>query len=78
MSDQTLPYPLLYLEYQGKQWEYISAGRGSVFVILPGGGETAESNFRLIRSLAKQYKVIVPTIYDVDSIDEFNAALNSF
>ena len=70
-------YSPSHLNFKGKNWEYIVTGKGKALVIFPGGGETAESNFRLIRSLENSYRIIIPTIYDVDSIHEFNEAINA-
>lgn len=74
---QKFPYPLRTFNHEGKEWEYITTGKGKAFVILPGGGETAESTFRLIKNLENTYRVIVPTIYNVDTINEFNSVLNA-
>jgi len=74
---QKFPYPLRTITHECKVWEYIATGKGKTFVILPGGGESAESTFRLIRSLENTYRVIVPTIYDVDSMSEFTSVLNA-
>ena len=65
------------LNIDGIEWEYISTGKGdSTFVIFPGGGQTAQSNFRLIEALKNKYQVISINIYSCDSIDEFNEAVN--
>jgi pimeloyl-ACP methyl ester carboxylesterase len=73
-----LPYPLNHEDINGVSWEYISTEkRDKTFVLLPGGGQTAESNYRFIRALEPSYRVIAPTIHEVESIAEFNRALNS-
>lgn len=60
-----------------KRWEYISCGRGKeTLLLLPGGGQTAQSNFQLINAFMDTYRVISPTIYDTDTIDEFCQSMN--
>lgn len=62
----------------GKQREYILAGTGRTgFLLLPGGGQTAQLNFKLIKELESEYKIIAPTIYDYDSIEEFNSTISN-
>lgn len=71
-------YSLKKINIKNKTWEYISCGEGKeTLLLLPGGGQTAQGNFRLIQAFENKYKVIIPTIYAVDSIDEFCFAINS-
>lgn len=61
----------------GIDWEYIISGKGDkTIVIFPGGGQTAQGNFRLIEELERKYKVIAINIYNCDSIDDFNSVIN--
>ncbi|MBI2617710.1 alpha/beta hydrolase [Candidatus Gottesmanbacteria bacterium] len=70
-------HPLKTIIIHNKNWEYIVCGRGiGTLLLFPGGGQTAQSNFQLIDAFKNKYKVISPTIYDVDSIDEFCYAIN--
>jgi pimeloyl-ACP methyl ester carboxylesterase len=65
-------HPIKQFEGTGKPLEYISVGEGrKTMLLIPGGGQTAQSNFALIEALEQRFKVIAPTIYDVDTIDEF-------
>lgn len=65
------------INIRGKEWEYISCGKGKItFLMFPGGGQTAQSNYKLIDSFKNEFKVICPTIYDVDSIGEFCESIN--
>ena len=74
---KTLPYPLSYKTIDGVEWEYISTGKGKdTIVILPGGAQTDESNFRFIRAFEDNYREIVLTIHNLDSTQEFNIVLN--
>lgn len=76
MIDKTLKEPKK-IDINGIIWEYISTGSGKpAFVIFPGGGQTAQGNFRLIEALEDKYKVIAINIYSCDSIDNFNLAVN--
>ena len=71
-------YPLKNISINNKNWEYISCGRGrETLLMFPGGGQTAQGNFRLIQAFEAKYKIIIPTIYDVDSIKEFCIAINT-
>lgn len=71
------PFPLKTISINNKTWEYISTGNGEItFLMFPGGGQTAQSNYQLIDAFKKKYKVICPTIYDVDSIEEFCNAID--
>jgi pimeloyl-ACP methyl ester carboxylesterase len=75
--ESDLPYPLTHQKINGVSWEYITtAKQDKAFVLLPGGGQTAESNYHLIRAFEREYQVITLTIHDVNSINEFNFALN--
>jgi pimeloyl-ACP methyl ester carboxylesterase len=70
--------PLKRLNIQGKNWEYIATGEGkSTFLLLPGGGQTAQYNFHLINSFKDQYKVVAITIYDTNSIEECCNAIST-
>lgn len=70
-------HPLKQFEGSGKPLQYISVGEGRKTVLLiPGGGQTAQSNFALIEALEQQYRVIAPTIYDVGSVSEFCQAVD--
>lgn len=71
-------YPLKKISVNNKNWEYISCGKAKETLLLfPGGGQTAQGNFRLIQVFEDEYKIIIPTIYDVDSIKEFCNAINT-
>lgn len=71
-------YPLKYIKIRGKSWEYIIKGSGKkTLLLLPGGGQTAQSNFQLIQAFEKKYTVVSPTIYNVDFIEEFCFAINT-
>jgi pimeloyl-ACP methyl ester carboxylesterase len=71
-------HPVKKLQINDKEWEYISCGRGKeTILLLPGGAQTAQGNFRLIQSFEDTYRVIVPNIYAVDSISEFCLAINT-
>ncbi len=62
-------YPLKTLTVAGKRWEYISKGSGKItLLVLPGGGQYAKSQYRMVDSFSDQYKVIIPTVYDIYSI----------
>ncbi len=71
-------HPLKKITIDGKRWEYIVCGNGKdTLFLLPGGGQTAQSNFQLIDAFRDKYKVISPTIYDTDSIEEFCYGINT-
>lgn len=71
-------HPLKLFTCDGKSLEYISAGEGAqTILLLPGGGQTAQSNFALIKALETQHKVIALTLYDVGSIFEFCHTINA-
>lgn len=71
-------YPLIKINVGGKEWEYIVRGKGKqTFLLFPGGAQTAESNCGYIDAFKNEYKVIVPTIYNVDSLQEFDTAINT-
>lgn len=71
-------HPIQTLEIKNTKWEYISCGNGKeTILIFPGGGQSAQANFRLIEALESKYKVIACTIYNVDSISDFCFAINS-
>ena len=64
-------YPLRKITIREKVWEYIATGSGQeTFLILPGGGQTAQATFDLIQAFENDYKVIAITIHNVDSIQE--------
>lgn len=70
-------HPLKRITFDNNKWEYISCGKGKkTLLIFPGGGQTAQINFNIIRELENEYRIIAITIYSVDSIDEFNKAVN--
>lgn len=70
-------YSLKTININNKTWEYISAGNGKIaFLMFPGGGQTAQSNYQFTDAFKSKYRVICPTIYDVDSIKEFCEAIN--
>lgn len=72
-----MEYKIKNIDVNGNNWEYIVAGNGAeTFLILPGGGQTAQLNYRLIKEFEKDYKVIAVTIYNCISINQFNIALN--
>lgn len=55
----------------GVVWEYIVSGAGRrTFLVLPGGGQNAQSNWRLIKEFENTYKVIVITIHECNSIEQ--------
>lgn len=65
-------HPLKQFEGASKPLEYIAVGEGrKTMLLIPGGGQTAQSNFALIEALEQRFRVIAPTISDVGSIDEF-------
>ncbi len=71
-------YPIKTANVGKKTWEYIACGIGKeTLLLLPGGGQTAQGNFRLIQAFEKKYRIIVPTIYNVDTIEEFCFAINT-
>jgi len=71
-------YPLQTISIKNKRWEYISCGKGTeTLVMFPGGGQTAQGNFRLIHAFEDKYKIVIPTIYNADSIDEFCFSINT-
>lgn len=71
-------YPLNKISINNKNWEYISCGKGKETLLLfPGGGQTAQGNFRLIQAFENKYKIIIPTIYDVDGLKEFCNVINT-
>lgn len=73
-----LKHPIKKLHAEGKIVEYISTGQGKeTILLLPGGGQTAQSNFGMIEALENKYKVISPTIYDIDSVNNFCNIINS-
>jgi pimeloyl-ACP methyl ester carboxylesterase len=70
-------HPLKKVVIKNSAWEYITCGSGKkTLLIFPGGGQTAQSNFNLIKELENDYKIIAITIYSVDFIDEFSEAVN--
>jgi pimeloyl-ACP methyl ester carboxylesterase len=78
MGDFYKTHPLKKIQINNKVWEYISCGTGKeTLLLLPGGAQTAQGNFRLIQAFEKKYRIIVPTIYNVDSIKEFCLAINT-
>jgi aminoacrylate hydrolase len=64
-------------------WEYIKSGAGKeTFLLLPGGGSTAEATFKYVIELEKEYTVIIPTLPDhletvQDGIDGLLAILGA-
>lgn len=77
MKFAKLPYKTKRTIIDGVSWEYIVAGKGSrTLLILPGGGQNAQSNWRLIKEFESDYKVIAITIYECNSINELVGAIN--
>lgn len=73
-----IEHPVKKININGKYWEYIVCGKGKeTLLLLPGGGQTAQSNFQMIDVFKDNYKVISPTIYDSDSIEEFCNGVNT-
>jgi len=71
-------HPLKTFNSEGKTVEYISSGKGkNTAVLFPGGGQTAQSNFGMIETLESYFRIISPTLYDLDSIDQFCRILDS-
>ena len=71
-------HPIKRFKVFGKQIEYIRAGKGrKTILIIPGGGQTAQSNFALIEALEQKFRVIALTIYDIHSVDEFCLIINA-
>lgn len=65
------------LKVNETEWEYITQGKGEqTFLILPGGGQTAQASFQLIEELKDHYKVIAITIYNSASISDCCLAIN--
>ncbi len=65
------------LKVNETEWEYITQGKGEqTFLILPGGGQTAQVNFQLIEQFKDSYKVVAITIYDSASINDCCLAIN--
>lgn len=70
-NEFNLKYALKYISVSGKQWEYLSKGNGRItFLILPGGGQYAQSQFIMVEEFSGEYKIIVPTIFDANSLNE--------
>lgn len=70
-------HPLKRITINNTTWEYITCGKGKrTLLIFPGGGQTAQINFNIIKELENEYKIIAITIYSADSIDEFNKVAN--
>ncbi len=71
-------HPIRRITINNTEWEYIVSGQGKkTILIFPGGGQSAQANFRLIQALESKYTVIVPTIYSADGISEFCFAINT-
>ncbi len=65
-------YPLKYIKFNNKNWEYLTRGSGKItLLVFPGGGQYAQSQYQMIDEFSDKYKVIIPNIYNVYSIEEF-------
>jgi pimeloyl-ACP methyl ester carboxylesterase len=70
-------HPIQTLRTGNKQLEYISTGNGKrTILLLPGGGQTAPSNFALIEALELKNRVVAPSVYNFGSINEFCQAMD--
>ncbi len=79
LQDFYSKYPLQTIFIKGKKWEYVIVGKGErTFVILPGGGETAQRIMLLLnpQTLATNFKIIAITFYNADSIQECCEAID--
>lgn len=64
-------YQLKYIYINNAKWEYLSKGSGKItLLVIPGGGQYAQSQYQMIDNFSDKYKVIIPTIYGVYSLED--------
>lgn len=77
MENFYFSHPIKKVTIDGNKWEYITCGKGEkTLLVFPGGGQTAQLNFNIIKEMENEFKIIAVTIHSIDSIDEFNKAVN--